>query len=96
MEAGSGQVLSGSYMDYGVPRAGAIPPLTVELTEDPTPGNPLGVKGGGESGITPATAVIFNALADALRDFGSDELDMPAVPAVVWNYIHRDTVTQPG
>ncbi|MDB5729349.1 MAG: xanthine dehydrogenase family protein molybdopterin-binding subunit [Noviherbaspirillum sp.] len=96
MEAGSGQVLSGSYMDYGVPRAGAVPPLTIELTEDPTPGNPLGVKGGGESGITPATAVIFNALADALRDFGSDELDMPAVPAVVWNYIHRDAGMRPG
>jgi carbon-monoxide dehydrogenase large subunit len=83
-------------MDYGVPRAGAIPPLTIELAEDPTPGNPLGVKGGGESGITPATAVIFNALADALRDFGSDELDMPAVPAVVWNYIHRDAGMRPG
>jgi carbon-monoxide dehydrogenase large subunit len=90
MEAGSGQVLSGSYMDYGVPRAGAVPPLTIELTEDPTAGNPLGVKGGGESGITPATAVIFNALSDALQEFGTEEIDMPAVPAVVWNYIHRE------
>jgi carbon-monoxide dehydrogenase large subunit len=89
IERGTGQVLSGSYMDYGVPRAGAVPPLRIELTEDPTTGNPLGVKGGGESGITPATAVIFNALADALRDIGSEEIPMPATPAVIWNYIHR-------
>jgi carbon-monoxide dehydrogenase large subunit len=93
IEPGSGQVLSGSYMDYGVPRAGAVPPLRIELTEDPTTGNPLGVKGGGESGITPATAVIFNALADALRDIGTEEIPMPATPAVIWNYIHRPRVS---
>ncbi|CAN7295161.1 xanthine dehydrogenase family protein molybdopterin-binding subunit [Paraburkholderia sp. SIMBA_054] len=85
----TGQVLTGSYMDYGMPRAGVIPPLNVELTEDPTHGNPLRVKGGGESGITPATATIFNALADALREYGNDELAMPATPKVVWEYIHR-------
>jgi len=85
----SGQVLSGSYMDYGVPRAGAVPPLSLEFTEDPTTGNPLRVKGGGESGITPATAAIFNALADALSEFGHDEIPMPATPAVVWGYIHH-------
>jgi carbon-monoxide dehydrogenase large subunit len=89
IERGSGQVLSGSYMDYGVPRAGCVPPLSVEFREDPTQGNPLRVKGGGESGITPATAVIFNALADALRDISSDELPMPATPAAIWNFIHR-------
>lgn len=89
IEAGSGQVQSGSYMDYGVPRAGCIPPLSLEFTEDPTSGNPLRVKGGGESGITPATAVIFNALADALGGMGNEELPMPATSAVIWNYIHR-------
>jgi carbon-monoxide dehydrogenase large subunit len=86
----SGQVLSGSYMDYGVPRAGRVPPVTLEFAEDPTSGNPLRVKGGGESGITPATAVIFNALADALGEGSSEELDMPATPAVIWNHIHRE------
>lgn len=86
----TGQVLTGSYMDYGMPRAGVIPTLNLELTEDPTHGNPLRVKGGGESGITPATATIFNALADALQAFGSDELAMPATPKVVWEFIHRD------
>ncbi|HTH75267.1 MAG TPA: xanthine dehydrogenase family protein molybdopterin-binding subunit [Trinickia sp.] len=87
----TGQVLTGSYMDYGMPRAGVIPTLNLELTEDPTHGNPLRVKGGGESGITPATATIFNALADALQAFGADELAMPATPKVVWEYIHRNT-----
>lgn len=86
----TGQVLTGSYMDYGMPRAGVIPTLNLELTEDPTHGNPLRVKGGGESGITPATATIFNALADALQAFGTEELAMPATPKVVWEYIHRD------
>lgn len=87
----TGQVLTGSYMDYGMPRAGVIPTLNLELTEDPTHGNPLRVKGGGESGITPATATIFNALADALKDYGDEELAMPATPKVVWEYIHRET-----
>jgi carbon-monoxide dehydrogenase large subunit len=96
VDSASGQVLSGSYMDYCVPRAGAVPPLRIELTEDPTALNPLGVKGGGESGITPATAVIFNALGDALRDYGSDELAMPAVAAVVWQYIHRPAANAPN
>jgi len=86
----SGQVLSGSYMDYGVPRAGRVPPVTLEFSEDPTSGNPLRVKGGGESGITPATAVIFNALADALGEGSPEELEMPATPAVIWNHIHRE------
>jgi carbon-monoxide dehydrogenase large subunit len=86
----SGQVLSGSYMDYGVPRAGRVPRMTLEFSEDPTAGNPLRVKGGGESGITPATAVIYNALADALGEGASQELDMPATPAVIWNYIRRE------
>ncbi len=85
----TGQVLTGSYMDYGMPRAGSVPPLRVELTEDPTHGNPLRVKGGGESGITPATATIFNALADALKEIGTEELAMPATPKVVWEFIHR-------
>ncbi|HEY4318574.1 MAG TPA: xanthine dehydrogenase family protein molybdopterin-binding subunit [Herbaspirillum sp.] len=85
----NGQVLSGSYMDYGVPRAGMVPALSIEFAEDPTLGNPLRVKGGGESGITPATAAVFNALADALGERGS-ELTMPATPSVVWHFIHPE------
>jgi len=85
----SGQVLSGSYMDYGMPRAHLMPPLRVELTNDPTHGNPLGVKGGGESGITPATACTFNALSDALRQYTDEELPMPATPLSIWEVIHQ-------
>jgi len=80
----SGQVLAGSYMDYRLPRAGLLPPLTVELTNDPTQGNPLGVKGGGECGITPATAATFNALADALSRHTQEEIPMPATALALW------------
>jgi aerobic carbon-monoxide dehydrogenase large subunit len=81
---GSGQVLSGSFMDYAMPRASMVPSFTVALTEDPTKGNPLRVKGGGEAGITPALAVIMNAVIDALSPRGVEHMDMPATPARVW------------
>ena len=60
---------------------------TVALTEDPTKGNPLRVKGGGEAGITPALAVIMNAVIDALSAYGIEHMDMPATPARVWEAI---------
>lgn len=85
----SGQVLSGSYMDYGMPHAHLMPPLRVELANDPTHGNPLGVKGGGESGITPATACVFNALSDALAPYTDEELPMPATSLSIWQVIHQ-------
>ena len=66
--ADGGQVLSGSFMDYGLPRAHHVPSFDIALTEDPTEGNPLRVKGGGEAGITPALAVVMNAVMDALTD----------------------------
>jgi aerobic carbon-monoxide dehydrogenase large subunit len=84
----SGQVVTASFMDYGLPRADRVPSLDVELAEDPTSGNPLGVKGGGEGGITPAPAVVINALVHALRDYSIDHVDMPATPARVWAAIH--------
>jgi len=80
----SGQVLTASFMDYAVPRADTVPNFTVELAEDPTKGNPLRVKGGGEAGITPAPAVIMNAVVDALSVHGIEHIDMPATPARVW------------
>ena len=84
----SGQVISASFMDYALPRADRVPSFDVELACDPTAGNPLGIKGGGEGGITPAPAVVINALADALRDCGIDHVDMPATPLRVWTAIH--------
>jgi carbon-monoxide dehydrogenase large subunit len=80
----AGHVLAGSFMDYALPRAAMMPSLSIELAEDPTSGNPLKVKGGGEAGITPALAVIINAIVDALSAYGIEHIDMPATPATVW------------
>jgi aerobic carbon-monoxide dehydrogenase large subunit len=85
----TGQVLSGSFMDYAMPRAHHVPFFDIALTEDPTKGNPLRVKGGGEAGITPALAVVMNAIADALKEFGIEHLDMPATPYRIWSAIQE-------
>ncbi len=76
-----GQVLTGSYMDYGLARSTDLPFFQGELAEDPTAGNPLRVKGGGEGGIVPATAAVINAVCDAI---GVDDLPMPATPHAIW------------
>jgi carbon-monoxide dehydrogenase large subunit len=90
-ERSSGQVLTGSFMDYAMPRADMMPSFTVELAEDPTKGNPLRVKGGGEAGITPALAAVMNAVVDALSAHGIAHMDMPATPARVWAAIAAAT-----
>jgi carbon-monoxide dehydrogenase large subunit len=90
-DAGSGQVATGSFMDYQVARAHNMPNFSVDLAEDPTHGNPLRVKGGGESGITPALATTINAVVDALSEFGIEHVDMPASPAKVWTLINKAT-----
>ncbi len=84
---GSGQVLTGSFMDYGIPRAHHVPSFDIALAEDPTKGNPLRVKGGGEAGITPALAAVMNAIMDALKDHGVEHIDMPATPHRIWSAI---------
>ena len=91
----SGQVLTGSFMDYSVPRADLVPSFDIALTEDPTAGNPLRVKGGGEAGITPALAVVMNAIMDALKDYGITHLDMPATPDRIWSAIQAARVGAP-
>ncbi|WP_018701063.1 xanthine dehydrogenase family protein molybdopterin-binding subunit [Amorphus coralli] len=88
-EASSGQIQTGSFMDYAMVRAGDMPSFDVDLVEDPTQGNLLRVKGGGESGITPALATVMNALLDALAPFGIEHMDMPATPGRVWTAIHE-------
>jgi carbon-monoxide dehydrogenase large subunit len=70
-----------------MPRADHFPHLDVELTEDPTKGNALRVKGGGEAGITPSSAVLMNAVLDALSGMGIEHMDMPATPQRVWSAI---------
>jgi len=80
----SKQLLTGSFMDYGFPRAEQLPRFETGLMEDPTRGNPLRIKGGGEGGVVPATAAVINALCDAL---GVDDVPMPATPQRLWEIL---------
>jgi carbon-monoxide dehydrogenase large subunit len=80
----SGELLSASFLDYAMPRADHFPRFEVELTEDPTKGNALRVKGGGEAGITPSPAALMNAVIDALSPLGIEHMDMPATPQRIW------------
>jgi carbon-monoxide dehydrogenase large subunit len=83
----SGQPLSGSFMDYGIPHADELPSFTTAFNEVPSPTNPLGVKSGGEGPTTAALAVVINAIVDALRDLGIEDIPMPATPFQVWQAI---------
>ena len=79
-----GQLVTGSFMDYAVPRAEHMPPIRDALTSVPATTNPLGVKGMGEAGTTAAIAAVMNAIADAVPGGGAKALDMPATPEKVW------------
>ena len=84
----SGQIQSGSFLDYCLPRADDMPSFSVEINEEhPTASNPLGVKGAGEAGTTPATAVLVNAVVDALRIHGVRHLEMPLTPDRIFRAI---------
>ena len=83
----SGQLLSGSLMDYCLPRADDLPSLNLETVETPSPFNPLGVKGCGEAGAAGAPPALMNAILDALGPLGVRHLDMPATPLRVWEAI---------
>src|SRR5215468_2822556 len=85
----SGQLVSGSFMDYGMPRADTMPSVEAELEEVPCKTNPLGVKGIGESGTIGAPPTVINALIDALSPLGVDRIEMPATPLRVWQAISR-------
>ncbi len=92
VDAGSGQPLCGSLMDYGLPRADHFPSFETALNEVPSPTNPLGVKAGGEGGTTPAPAVIIGAIVDALRPLGVTDISMPATPFKIWTAIRNAAV----
>ncbi len=92
--AGSGQLLSGSFMDYAMPRADDFPSFVTTLSEVPSTNHPLGFRGGGEGGITPALGVIVNAVVDALADLGVAPIEMPASPQRVWQ-AHRAAAKVP-
>jgi carbon-monoxide dehydrogenase large subunit len=80
----SGQLLSGSLMDYALPRADDLPDIEVDLIEVPCVSNPLGVKGAGEAGAVGSPPAVINAIVDALGVDGVTHIDMPATPENVW------------
>ena len=85
----SGQLLSGSLMDYQLPRASDLPDIEVDLIEVPCTSNPLGVKGAGEAGAVGSPPAMINAIVDALRSAGASTIDMPATPERVWKALHQ-------
>jgi carbon-monoxide dehydrogenase large subunit len=84
----NGQLLTGTLMDYAIPRADSLPTIEMDHTVTPTPVNPLGVKGAGEMGTIGATPAVVNAVVDALSHLGIRHLDMPLTPERVWNAIN--------
>ena len=92
----SGQLLSGSFMDYAMPRADLLPRYVTALNEVPAPSNPLGVRAGGEGGTTPALGATMNAVADALSPLGIRHLDMPASPHRIWSAIQATRSSSAG
>jgi carbon-monoxide dehydrogenase large subunit len=89
MDAESGQVIAGSFMDYCMPRAADFCSFNVGNNEVPTQTNPLGVKGAGEAGTVGALSAVMSAVNSALEPLGADFIDMPATPNKVWGAIRN-------
>jgi len=85
----SGQLLTGTMANYGVPSAAELPSFELDRTSSPSPTNPLGVKGVGETGTIASTAAAMNAVIDALAPFGVTDLEMPATPERVWRALEE-------
>jgi carbon-monoxide dehydrogenase large subunit len=83
----SGQLVSGTLLDYALPRADDLPPLEFAYNVVPCRTNPLGVKGAGEAGAIGSPPALINAIVDALGELGIDHIDMPATPEMVWRAI---------
>ncbi|MBS0522853.1 MAG: xanthine dehydrogenase family protein molybdopterin-binding subunit [Proteobacteria bacterium] len=88
-DADSGQLLSGSFTDYAVPRAADLPSFDIALVERPTAANPLGVKGSGQAGCIAAPQTVMAAVLDALKPAGVQAIDMPATPERIWRALTR-------
>jgi carbon-monoxide dehydrogenase large subunit len=82
-----GQLLSATMMDYAMPRADQLPPYDTDRTVTPSPVNPLGVKGAGETGTIASTPTVVNAVIDALAPLGVTHIDMPLTAERVWNAV---------
>jgi len=90
-----GQLLTGSYMDYAMPRAADVPSFSLVDHPAPAKTNPLGVKGCGEAGCAGALTSVMNAAIDALADHGIRHLDMPLTPFRVWQALHSAEAARP-
>ena len=88
-DADSGQLVTGSLMDYAVPRADVLPDVRVDFSPVASKSNPIGVKGVGEGGTVAATPTVMNAILDALAPLGIGDIAMPATPERVWRAIHE-------
>jgi len=86
-EEESGQLLTGTYMDYGMPRAHHLSPIAALFNVIPCKTNDLGVKGAGEAGCCGAPAALVSALCDALKDFGIRHIDMPLTAEKIWRAV---------
>ncbi len=84
----AGQLVTGSFMDYAMPRASDFPMFGVNYNEIPCTTNPLGTKGAGEAGAVGAPPAIVNAIVDALSDYGIDHIEMPVTAERLWEIIH--------
>jgi carbon-monoxide dehydrogenase large subunit len=89
----TGQLLSGSFMDYALPYASDLPDFDITLTGVPTNANPLGVKGSGQAGAIAAPQAIIAAVLDALAPLGVTHIDMPATPERIWRAIREGSRT---
>jgi aerobic carbon-monoxide dehydrogenase large subunit len=89
LDPDSGQPLTGSLMDYAMPRANTLPSFDTEIAEVLSPTNPLGIKAGGEGGTTAAPAAVVSAILDALRRVGVRDIAMPATPYAIWSAIQK-------
>ena len=83
----SGQLLTGSFLDYAMPRAADMPPITFKTQSTPTLTNPIGVKGAGETGTVGATPAVISAIVDALAPLGVTQVALPATPEAIWTAI---------
>src|SRR5487761_838446 len=89
LDPDSGQPLTGSLMDYAMPRSDTLPSFDTGIAEVLSPTNPLGIKAGGEGGTTAAPAAVVSAVLDALRGLGVRDVPMPATPYAVWTAIRQ-------
>jgi len=91
-----GQLLTGTMMDYAVPKASQMPHIETDHTVTPSPVNPLGIKGCGEAGTIASAACVVNAVIDALQPFGVRHIDKPLTPARVWAAIQAAKAANGG